>query len=278
MNKNRNRLTILCIYCLMAVLFISAVVIPAFAQESPASPQPAVSSAPGASPAPVEKNTTVAKETNFFSQLAGWQIGLLIAAPIIIIVLIFAFTYITGSMGEKDGDIIDQKEYPRQARQEKEKQKEAEKAKETAKEEAKSPEQRKPKKTGKRIPVPLTLIDQKQIAREGALTSDFYIKSIEGANKGEVFKIGKYVSTMGRRSRDGRLNDIELSSYEKQVSREQALILYKKDDDTYYLINESDAAMKVNAERVNSTAAYPLYEGDKIYMGAGSVVLQFLRM
>jgi hypothetical protein len=259
---------------LAALVFLFAItsITVIYAQEAPPANQTAISPSPQTSgapaPSPTVKNTTVQKGTDFFSQLAGWQMMLLIATPIIIIIIIFVVTYITGSMGDRDSDIIDETGTPRKkTKQEKQKEKEQAKVVEQ--------EKKQEKKQGRRMQIAITLLDHKQIAREGALSTDYYLRSIEGANKGEIFKISKYVSTIGRRSRDGRLNDIELSSFEKNISREQALLVYKKDEETFYLINQSDVPMKVNKDRMNG--AYPLLDGDRIYFGGSAVILQFSR-
>jgi len=115
-------------------------------------------------------------------------------------------------------------------------------------------------------------LNLKQIAEKGALESDFFLHCYKGSNQGEDFLIPRYVTTIGRRSTDGRINDIEISSIDKNVSRTQGMLVYKAEEQTFYLINEANVPITVNGELVLD--AYPLKVGDKIEMGNNSVGLE----
>jgi len=198
-------------------------------------------------PSSEKTNNGKKEEKKGIPNISTFQIVLIIIAPIFIIVLFFVLNYIRGKIVKEADD--DSTAAPRA-------------------------KMKKPvKRRESRLQVPLSLIKHWEIARLGSLQTDFHFKSARGANKGETFKINKYVSTIGRRSTDGRLNDIELSSLEKKLSRKQGLLVYKEDEDTFYLINESANRIYVNKDKV--TEAYPLRDGDRIITASGDVELIF---
>jgi len=185
-------------------------------------------------------------------KVATWQIILLISAPILLIAVAIIIILITGSLGEKDTSHVEDRD----------KKKKGKKSLFGS-------------KRNRRLQLALELLDYQKIARQGTLKTDYYFHCAEGANKGENFRITKYVSRLGRRSTDGRINDIQVSSLEKKVSRSQGLVVYNENEDTFYIVNESDVRIKVNKEWVRS--AYPLREGDRVLLGDGTVVLVFCR-
>lgn len=181
-------------------------------------------------------------------ELKTWHVALLIAIPIIIVAIIFVVLFFRGRTYEDEGDV----ETKADAR-----------------------EGKKRIKGSRRLQLALELLDTQKIAREGSLDTDYHFVCIEGANKGEKFEIKKHVSTIGRRSTNGRINDIEISSLEKKVSRSQAKLVYKPDDDKFYLVNESDVPIRVNGQRVRQ--AFPLEEEDVVELAGGEVKLRFRR-
>lgn len=185
-------------------------------------------------------------------KLTNLQLALLIAAPMFIIFIILGVMYFFNFQGEsipkdkiKKGDSEKKKAEPIAG------------------------------KGGKRLQTAISLLNYQHIEREGSLKTDYKLKCLKGPNEGLIFEINKHVSKIGRRSTDGRINDIEISSTAKEVSRKQALLVYKSDEDTFFLINESDVPMRVNKERVKD--AYPLRDGDEISISKGEVVLKLFR-
>ena len=195
---------------------------------------------PGDKDGKKDENKDKKKEPyNPLKNLETWQAVLLASTPVIIVGIFFLASFIRSKMGgEDEGVAADAKS-------------------------KKSGKAQKPKsKHDRRLQLALDLLNHRQIGREGALETDFYLRSVVGSNKGEMFKITKYVCKIGRRSTDGRINDIQFSSLEKKVSRSQGLLVYKVDEDTFYYVNESDVPVFVNGDRVKE--AYPLREGDRI--------------
>lgn len=192
------------------------------------------------SPAPSSEKAEKEKY-NPLRNLETWQVILLALTPIIIIVLFILFNFIRSRIGDgDDGDGIVGPE------------------KKGKKDKEKAPKS----KHDRRLQLALDLLDHNKIAREGMLKTDFYLRSVVGSNKGEIFPIKKYVCKIGRHSTDGRINDIQFSSYEKKISRAQCLLVFKPDEDIFYIVNESDVPIFVNNDRVKE--AYPLREGDHI--------------
>lgn len=181
------------------------------------------------------------KKPNPLDSLETWQVILLASTPVIIIVLFILFNFIKSRVSDGDDDegIVGPD-------------------KKGKKDKGKAPKS----KHDKRLQLALDLLDHNKIAREGVLQTDFYLRSLVGSNKGEIFPIKKYVCRIGRHSTDGRINDIQFSSYEKKVSRTQGLLVYKPDEDIFYIVNESEVPIFVNNDRVKE--AYPLREGDHI--------------
>ncbi len=178
---------------------------------------------------------------NPLKNLETWQVILLASTPVLIIALFLLFNFIRSRIGDgDDGEGIVGPE------------------KKGKKDKDKTPRS----KHDKRLQLALDLLDHNKIAREGVLKTDFYLRSLVGSNQGEIFPIKKYVCKIGRHSTDGRINDIQFSSYEKKVSRDQGLLVYKPDEDIFYIVNESDVPIFVNNDRVKE--AYPLREGDHI--------------
>jgi hypothetical protein len=126
-----------------------------------------------------------------------------------------------------------------------------------------------------RKPVDPKILDIQKLREKGRLNTLYHFMCEEGANKGESFYITKYVSTIGRRSTDGRVNDIEFAQTEKKVSRTQALLVFHPQNDRFYLINEATAPINVNSKPIEQ--AFPLKEGDRIEMGGGDIVLSFIK-
>ncbi|MCD4782467.1 MAG: FHA domain-containing protein [Candidatus Eremiobacteraeota bacterium] len=215
------------------------------AQDNPESGESGESSSP--QPTQVKKADKEAEK-----KFATWQILLLIFAPILVIAVAVIIMIITGSLGEKDTSHIEDRDKKKKGKIGSLK-----------------------TKRERRLQLALELLDYQKIARMGTLKTDYFFHCAEGSNKGENFKINKYSSKLGRRSTDGRINDIQISSFEKKVSRSQGLVVFHDDEDRFYLINESDVRIKVNKEWVRS--AYPLREGDRILLGDETVVLVFCR-
>ena len=214
--------------------------------------------AEGSAPSSTEENKTESKENaevppapssgkaskekyNPLRNLETWQVVLLASTPVIIIALFILFNFIKSKVGDgDDGEGIVGPE----------------------KKDKKNTDKPRRSKHDKRLQLAMELLDHNKIAREGLLKTDFYLRSIVGSNKGEIFPIKKYVCKIGRHSTDGRINDIQFSSFEKKVSRAQGLLVYKPDEDIFYIVNESDVPIFVNNDRVKE--AYPLRESDHI--------------
>ncbi|MFP4498258.1 MAG: FHA domain-containing protein [Vulcanimicrobiota bacterium] len=134
---------------------------------------------------------------------------------------------------------------------------------------------REQQKSYDRVAVPLDLFNLQDFIRDGSLKTDIALKCTQGRNKDKIFEITKHHNTVGRRSKNGRINDIQVSSFEKKVSRSQGLVLYDKEKERFYMVNESDVPILVNGRRVKPRDAAPFYPGDEIVLGE-SVVFQVI--
>jgi hypothetical protein len=127
----------------------------------------------------------------------------------------------------------------------------------------------------KRKPVNPEVLNVEKLKEKGRFNSGYHFVCEEGANKGDKFIITKYVTTIGRRSSDGRVNDIEFSTSDKKISRSQALLVFHPNNSRFYLINESLTPISVNGNIVEQ--AYPIFEGDEINLGSDEVKLKLVK-
>jgi hypothetical protein len=126
-----------------------------------------------------------------------------------------------------------------------------------------------------RKPIDPEVLDIEKLKEKGRLNTLYHLICKQGTDTDEKFAITRYVSTMGRRSSDGRVNDIEFSSEDKKISRKQALLVYHPESDKFYIINEASVPVFVNGKPIEQ--AYPLSEGDEINLGYGQIILKFVK-